>query len=146
MLSFCIENDLISQIQSGFKPSDSCVNQFLSATHEISKSLDDGTEVTGVFLDISKAFGKVWDQGVMLKLKQNGISGNLLKIIEDFLSNRYQRIYLNGDSSGWAAANAGVCQGLIIGPLMAYQLVYREILGLLQVTRLFFQLFMIERH
>ena len=136
---------MISQNQSGFKPSDSCVNQFLSATHEIYKFLDDGREVTGVFLDISKAFGKVWDQGVILKLKQNGISGNLLKIIKDFLSNRYQRIYLNGDSSGWAAVNAGVCQSLIIGPLMAYQLVYREILGLLQVTRLFFQLFMIER-
>ena len=96
MLSFCIENGLISQNQSGFKPSDSCVNQFLSATHEIYKSSDDGREVTGVFLDISKAFGKVWDQGVILKLKQNGISGNLLNIIEDFLSNRYQRIYLNG--------------------------------------------------
>ena len=96
MLSFCIENDLISQNQSGFKPGDSCINQFLSSTHETYKSFDDGREVRGVFLDISKAFGKVWDQGVILKLKQNGISGNLLNIIEDFLSNRYQRIYLNG--------------------------------------------------
>ena len=96
MLSFCIENDLISQNQPGFKPDDSCINQFLSTTHETYKSFDDGREVRGVFLDISKAFGKVWDQGVILKLKQNGISGNLLNIIEDFLSNRYQRIYLNG--------------------------------------------------
>ena len=145
MLSFCIENDLISQNQPGFKPGDSCINQFLSTIHEIYKSFDDGREVRGVFLDISKAFGKVWDQRQILKLKQNGNSGNLLKIIEDFLSNRYQRIYLNGQSSGWAAVNAGVCQGLIIGLFMAYQLVYHEILGLLLVTRLFFQLFMIER-
>ena len=146
MLSFCTENDLISQNQSGFKPDDSCINQFLSTTHETYKSFDEGREVRGVFLDISKAFGKVWDQGVILKLKQNGISGNLLKIIEDFLSNRYQRIYLNGQSSGWAAVNPGVCQGLINGLLMAYQLVYHEILGLLQVTRPLFRLLMTERH
>ena len=72
MLSFCIENDLISQNQPGFKPGDSCINQFLSTIHEIYKSFDDGREVRGVFLDISKAFGKVWDQSVILKLKQNG--------------------------------------------------------------------------
>ena len=55
---------------------------------------------------------------MILKLKQNGISGNLLKIIEDFLSNRYQRVVLNGQSSGWAAVNAGVPQGSILGPLL----------------------------
>ena len=54
----------------------------------------------------------------ILKLKQNGISGNLLKIIEDFLSNRYQRVVLNGQSSGWAAVNAGVPQGSILGRLL----------------------------
>ena len=99
MFSFLIENDLISQNQSGFKPGDSCINQLLSITHEIYKSFDDGWEVRGVFLDISKAFDKVWHPCVILKLKQNGISGNLLKIIEDFLSNRYQRVFLNGQSS-----------------------------------------------
>ena len=96
MFSFFIENGLISQNQSGFKPGDSCINQFLSITHEIYKSFDDGWEVRGVFLDISKAFDKVWHQGVLFKLKQNGISGNLLKLMEDFLANRYQRVVLNG--------------------------------------------------
>ena len=59
VFSFFIENDLISQIQSGFKSGDSCVNQLLSITHEIYKSFDDGWGVRGVFLDISKAFDKV---------------------------------------------------------------------------------------
>ena len=118
MFSFLIENDLVSENQSGFKPSDSCVNHLLSITYEICKSFDDKWEVRGVFLDISKAFDKVWHQGVILKLKQNCISGNLLKIIEDFLSNRYQRVVLNGQSSGWAAVNAGVPQGSILGRLL----------------------------
>ena len=118
MFSIFIENDLISQNQSEFKPGDSYLNQLLSITNEIYKSFDDGWEVRGVFLDISKVFDKVWHQGVILKLKQNGISGNLLMIIEDFLSNRYQRVVLNGQSSGWAAVNAGVCQGSILGSLL----------------------------
>ena len=109
---------MISQNQSGFKSGDFCINKPLSITHEIYKSFDDGWEVRGVFLDISKAFDKVWHQGVILKLKQNGISGNLLKIIEDFLSNRYQRVVLNGQSSGWAAVNAGVPQGSIHSHLL----------------------------
>ena len=89
MFSFCIENDLISQNQSGFKPGDSCINQLLSIMHEIFKSFDDGWEVRGVYLDISKAFDKVWHEGLLLKLKLNGISRNWLKLMEDFLANRY---------------------------------------------------------
>ena len=75
---------MISKNQSGFKPGDSCINQFLSITHEIYKSFDDPWEVRGVFLDISKVFDKVWHHGMILKLKQNGISGNLLKIYRKF--------------------------------------------------------------
>ena len=118
MFSLLIENDLISQNQSGFKPGNSCINQLLSITYEIYKSFDDGWEVRDVFLDISKAFNKVWQQVVILKLKQNGISGNLLKIIEDFLSNRYQRVVLNGQSSGRVTVNSGVSQGPILGTLL----------------------------
>ena len=58
MLSFFIENDLIYQNQSGFKPGNSCINQLLSVTHEVYKSFDDDWEVKGVFLNISKAFDK----------------------------------------------------------------------------------------
>ena len=108
----------MSQNQSGCKPGNSCISQLLSITYEIYKSFDDGREVKDVFLDISKAFNKVWQQVVILKLKQNGISGNLLKIIEDFLSNRYERVVLNGQSSGWVVVNTGVSQGPILGTLL----------------------------
>ena len=74
MFKFFIENELISPNQLGFKPGDSCINQLLAITHEIHKSFDDGFKVRGVFLDISKAFEKVWHEGLIFKLKQNDIS------------------------------------------------------------------------
>ena len=98
---------LISPNQSGFKPDDYCINQLLAITHEIYKSFDDGFEVRGVFLDISKAFGKVWHEGLIFKLKQNGISGNLINLLCDFLRNRKQRVLLNGQVSDWSDVRAG---------------------------------------
>ena len=68
------------------KPGDSCINQPLSIIHEIFQSFDEGLEVRSVFLDISKAFDKVWHKGLTFKLSQKGISGNLLDILSDFLS------------------------------------------------------------
>ena len=118
MFNFLIENKLISSISSsGFKPGDSCINQLLSITHEIYKSFDVGLEVRSAFLDISKAFHKVWHDGIIYKLTQNGISGNLLNLLEDFLKERKQHVVLNGQVSTWKNINAGVPQGSILGPL-----------------------------
>ena len=117
MLEFFTENELISHNQSGFKPGDSCTNQLLCINHDIYQSLDDGLETRGVFLDISKAFDKVWHKGLLFKLKQNGISGNLLNVITDFLYQRKQRVVLNGQHSSWTNIEAGVPQGSILGPL-----------------------------
>ena len=118
MFEFFIRNDLISRNPSGFKPSDSCINQLLAITHEIYKSFDACLDVRAVFLDISKAFDKVWHQGLLYKLKQNGISGNLLETLTDFLKDRKQRVVLNGQNSSLANIEAGVPQGSILGPLL----------------------------
>ena len=80
MFTHFIENKLISEIQSRFKPCDSCINQLLAITHEIFSSFDDNYQVRGVFLDISKAFDEVWHVEIIHKLKRNGISGNLLSL------------------------------------------------------------------
>ena len=80
------ENNLLSPHQSDFIPGDSCVQQLIAITHEIYKAFDCSAtlEVRGVFLNVSKAFDKVWHYGLLYKLKRNGINGGLLKRIESF--------------------------------------------------------------
>ena len=77
MYEYFIEKELISSSQSGFKPGNSCINQLSSITHGIYLYFGNGFEVRGIFLDISKAFNKVWQKGLIYKLKQNGLVGNL---------------------------------------------------------------------
>ena len=67
-------------------------------------------------MDISKAFDKVWHKGLVFKLKQNGVSGSLLKLFEDYLTNRKQRVVLNGASADYDDIKSGVPQGSVLGP------------------------------
>ena len=75
-------------------------------------------EVRRVFLDMSKAFDKVWHEGLLFKLKQNGISGQILNLLTSYLDKRKQRVLLNGCESHWAIVESGVPQGSVLGPLL----------------------------
>ena len=120
MLIFFLDNKLIKINHSGFKPRVSCINQLLLITPEIYKSFsNDGLEVRSIFLDIPKAFEKVWHEGVIFKLKQNDISGDLLNILRDFLSNSKQRVILNGQVSTWTSVAARVPQRSKLDPLLS---------------------------
>ena len=75
-----------------------------------------------MYLDISKAFDRVWHDGLILKLERCGVSGNLLSLTKNFLIGRKQRTVLNGKSSSWGDISAGVPQRSILGP--SFFLVY----------------------
>ena len=115
---FLVENNLISRNQSGFRPGDSTITQLLAITDEIFRSFETLDETRAVFLDISKAFDKVWHEGLIFKLKQNGIQGDLLRLFQNFLSDRSQRVVLNGKESAWEMIYSGVPQGSVLGPLL----------------------------
>ena len=67
IFNFMIQNNLLNSCQSGFRPNDSCINQLISITHNIYRAFDanPSLEVRGVFLDLSKAFDKVWHEGLL---------------------------------------------------------------------------------
>ena len=67
---------------------------------------------------MSKAFDKVWHEGLLYKLSKAGIGGKLLSRFSNYLSNRYQRVVLPGAVSDFSSINAGVPQGSILGPLL----------------------------
>ena len=120
LYSYLETNNLITKNQSGFRPSDSTTNQLLYLVNEIHEAFENpkSLEVRAVFLDISKAFDKVWHDGLIFKLKQNGISGSLLKLFENYLLNRKQRVVLNGTYSDYSIIESGVPQGSVLGPLL----------------------------
>ena len=75
-------------------------------------------EVRSVYIDISKAFDKVWHEGLIFKLTQIGVRGMMLNILTDFLSNRLQRTILNSKFSEWKHIEDGVPQGTVLGLLI----------------------------
>ena len=62
-------------------------------------------------------FDRVWRDGLLFKLKQNGVSENSFQLIKRFLSGRFQKVLLNDQTSDWETIQAGVSQGSILGPL-----------------------------
>ena len=71
----------------------------------IYSSFDEGLEARSVFLDISKAFDKVWHDGIIFNLTQNGMPGDLLNFWREFLNERKQQVVLNRQFSLWENVN-----------------------------------------
>ena len=95
---------------------DSSVFQMIAFVHKIHESIDKGQCVTTVYLDVGKAFDKVWHKGLLFKLKSVKICGKLLKWFESYLENRKQRVVIKGQASQWYTTNSGVPQGSVLGP------------------------------
>ena len=108
----------ITPYQSGFLPGHSTTTQLLEIYHNIMQKLDNQEELVFTFFDISKAFDKVSHKALLHKLQTIGITGDALKLIENYLSGRKQKVVINGSSSSWKEIKDGVPQGSILGPLL----------------------------
>ena len=98
LYSHLVSCDILNPNQSGFRPGDSAINRLISITHALFKAFDCNPplDVRSVYLDISKAFERVWHDGLIYKLTRYGVSGQVLHLIKSFLNDQKQWTALNG--------------------------------------------------
>ena len=92
--------------------------QLITIHDDICKLLDDGNAVQMMFFDISKAFDRVWHNGLLFKVEHIGICGKLIDWFENYLSGRKQRVVIRGQSSTFLEVKSGVPQGSVLGPIL----------------------------
>ena len=113
-------HNILTDSQHGFRPKRSCETQLITTHHDISRLLNrpDTKQVDAILLDFAKAFDKVPHRRLILKLQHYGINGPTLHWITAFLTNRTQRVLLDGSSSDSVTVSSGVPQGTVLGPLL----------------------------
>ena len=114
------QTNFFTPYQSGFLPGDSTVNQQTYLYNKICSALDNGFEIRIAFFDIGKAFDKVCHKSLIFKVHAAGIDGKVLSFLQDYLTNRTQKVVLPGDSSDLSFVKAGVPQGSLLGLLLFF--------------------------
>ena len=118
MMDFLIKHKLINPSQHGFLKAKSCLSNLLCFLEEITKWVDDVSPVDVIYLDFQKAFDKVPHQRLIRKLKSHGMGNSIIIWVEQWLTERRQRVVAGGGVSSWKSVLSGMPQGSVLGPIL----------------------------
>ena len=112
------DNNILYNLQHGFRSSRSCETQLATFIHDLTLNSNTNKQTDIVIMDFAKAFDKVPHKRLAYKLKYYGITGNTLTWITDFLTHRTQTVLLEGKQSDKVQVTSGVPQGTCLGPIL----------------------------
>ena len=118
MIEFLLKNKLICSHQHGFLPGRSTLTNLLEYFETLTRLIDEGHAVDVLYLDFRKAFDVVPKERLLAKMSSIGVRGKVLSWVREWLTDRTQKVVLNGKESGMGNVRSGVVQGSTLGPTL----------------------------
>ena len=112
------EFNMLTENQHDFRQKRSCCTQLLKTVHDWAKAEDISSPVDAIYLDYRKAFDSVSHERLLEKLKVLGINCSIRTWIRSFLTDRWQKISVNGSYSDAIKITSGVPQGSNLGSVL----------------------------
>ena len=148
IVSYLEGSNLIRDSQHGFRKGRSCLHNLLVFLDKVTTIVNEGQSADVIYLDFAKAFDKVPHQRLLQKLEGHGIQGTLLDWISLWLTNRRQRVCIQGKFSSWILVTNGVPQRPVLGPVFLFLIFINDldmgienwILKLVDDTKIFSEL------
>ena len=112
------KNKIITPEQAGFRQHHSTEDQVAYIAQKIEDGFQDKQHTLTVWIDMEKAFDKVWKDGLRLKLHKSGVTGRMYQWISQYMNNRKARVHVNGSYSRKKTLREGVPQGGVLSPTL----------------------------
>ena len=111
-------DNLLSKYQCGFRQGFNAQYCLVSMIEKWKESVDSGGAFGALMTDLSKAFDCLHHELLIAKLDAYGFDIKSVKLIQQYLSNRKQRVKVGNAYSSWKDIFYGIPQGSILGPLI----------------------------